>query len=361
MELEFHQLEHRYEALRLRSRERERRLMVSLAEHGQQTPVVVVRAEQLGHYVLIDGHKRVRALKRLGKDTVSSTIWEMGEGEALVLERQLRRAERESVLEQGWLLRELHQRFTWSYSELARRFDRSVSWVSRRVSLVKELPEEIQQRVQRGELVAHAAMKYLVPLARANRADCMRLVDVVAARRLSSREFGKLYSAYVSGDEPVRELVLTRPELFLELEREGHRSAPAVEARAVEGLLSDLSVLGAVCRRAMRRWETGLGQNLVPPERERAERLLRQVAIAFDELVNRCDKELRDVGSEPTDGDSRTFPQGVEQSEDCPRAQSLPIDGTQSAPKWQPRSASHPTCPEGRTLSGRDSATLRTL
>ena len=105
MELEFHQLEHRYEALRVRSREREQRLMVSLAEHGQQTPVVVVRAEQLGHYVLIDGHKRVRALKRLGKDTVRSTIWEMGEGEALVLERQLRRAERESALEQGWLLR----------------------------------------------------------------------------------------------------------------------------------------------------------------------------------------------------------------------------------------------------------------
>lgn len=361
MELEFHQLEYRYEALRLRSPERERRLIVSLAEHGQQTPVVVVGGAEPACYVLIDGYKRIRALKRLSKDTVWATLWEMEEAEALVLERQLRRAEKDSALEQGWLLRELHQRFAWSYSELARRFDRSVSWVSRRVSLVKELPEEIQQRVQRGELVAHAAMKYLVPLARANLADCLRLVDVVAARRLSSREFGKLYSAYVSGDEPVRQLVLTQPELFLQVEREGRRSTPAVEARAVEGLLSDLSVLGAVCRRAMRRWESGLGQHLVAPERERAERLLRQVVIAFDELVHRCEKELRDVGSEPADGDSSAFPQGVEQPQDSPRAQSLPLHGTESVEKWERHSASDGAGGEGRTLSGTDPGAVRVV
>jgi hypothetical protein len=41
---------------------------------------------------------------------------------------------------------------------------RSVSWVSRRLALVRELPESIQEHVRRGEIVAHAAEKYLVPL-----------------------------------------------------------------------------------------------------------------------------------------------------------------------------------------------------
>ncbi len=31
-----------------------------------------------------------------------------------------------------------------------------------------DLPREIQEQVRRGEIAAHAAMRYLVPLARAN-------------------------------------------------------------------------------------------------------------------------------------------------------------------------------------------------
>ena len=42
-----------------------------------------------------------------------------------------------------------------------------MSWVSRRLALVHELPEAIQERVRRGEVGAHGAAKYLVPLARA--------------------------------------------------------------------------------------------------------------------------------------------------------------------------------------------------
>ena len=43
MDLELHQLDRRYEALRTRSARRERRLLASLSEVGQQTPIVVVR------------------------------------------------------------------------------------------------------------------------------------------------------------------------------------------------------------------------------------------------------------------------------------------------------------------------------
>jgi hypothetical protein len=42
MQLEFHQLERRWEHLRVRQPQRQRRLMASLAESGQQTPIVVV-------------------------------------------------------------------------------------------------------------------------------------------------------------------------------------------------------------------------------------------------------------------------------------------------------------------------------
>jgi uncharacterized ParB-like nuclease family protein len=52
---------------------RQRPLLASLAEVGQQTPIVVVAAE--GHadrYVVIDGYKRILALEQLGRDMVEA-------------------------------------------------------------------------------------------------------------------------------------------------------------------------------------------------------------------------------------------------------------------------------------------------
>ena len=96
----------------------------------------------------------------------------MGEAEALLLERSLRFSEHETALEQGWLLAEMEQRFGYGLDDLARRFDRSVSWVSRRLALVELLPEAIQQQVREGMLGAQLAMKYLVPMARVKVEDC---------------------------------------------------------------------------------------------------------------------------------------------------------------------------------------------
>src|SRR5713226_1336815 len=162
MQLEFHQLDRRWEHLRVREPHRHRRLLASLADSGQQTPIVVVAAGAPGRYLVIDGHKRVAALEQLGRDTVEATVWAMSEAEALLLSRSLRFSPQESALEQGWLLAEMEQRFGYGLDELARRFDRSASWVSRRLALVELLPEAIQQQVREGKISAHVAMKFLV-------------------------------------------------------------------------------------------------------------------------------------------------------------------------------------------------------
>src|SRR5438034_11589334 len=132
MQLEVHHLDRRWEHLRVRQPCRQRQLMASLAESGQQTPIVVVSTDHPDRYLVIDGHKRIAALQKLGRDTIDATVWAMGEAEALLLDRSLRFSSQESALEQGWLLSEMEQRFHYSLEELARRFDRSVTWVSRR-------------------------------------------------------------------------------------------------------------------------------------------------------------------------------------------------------------------------------------
>jgi hypothetical protein len=57
VEVELHQLLLRYERLRKRHPQAERTLLASLAEIGQQVPVVVVGEAE--RFVLIDGYKRV--------------------------------------------------------------------------------------------------------------------------------------------------------------------------------------------------------------------------------------------------------------------------------------------------------------
>jgi len=125
MHLEFHQLDLRWEHLRVREPHRQRHL---LAESGQQTPIVVVNAKDVStkdsRYLVIDGHKRIAALRQLGRDTVEATVWPMSEAEALLLSRSQRMSPQESALEQGWLLSEMEQRFSFTLDELARRFDR---------------------------------------------------------------------------------------------------------------------------------------------------------------------------------------------------------------------------------------------
>ena len=64
MELELGQLDLRYEALRTRSAPREQRVLASIAQVGQQLPIVVVRDAQVP--VVVDGYKRVSERRSVG-------------------------------------------------------------------------------------------------------------------------------------------------------------------------------------------------------------------------------------------------------------------------------------------------------
>ena len=283
MTLELHQLDLRYEKLRTRKPEAERKLVASLAEIGQQVPVVVVRGEGPEQFVLVDGYKRVRALRRLGQDLVAVTCWDLSEAEALVLDRLMRTGEGATALEQGWLLHELAVRFDLALEDLGRRFARSASWVSRRLALVEELPEPIQEHVRRGELPAHAAMKHLVPLARANPEACARLVAAIAGKGLTNRQIGQLDAVWRDGLPAIRERVLTAPLLLLKA-RHALGPVPEDEGRL---LMDDLDMLAAVARRARRRLRQGVGRGLLPPERQEVQRL---GAAAHDEMARLADR-----------------------------------------------------------------------
>jgi ParB/RepB/Spo0J family partition protein len=286
VQLELHQLTLRYERLRKHQPREERGLLVSLSEIGQQLPVVVI--EEAPSFILIDGYKRVRALKRLARDTVRATCWQVAESEALLLERGLRRGS-EDALDQAWLLAELQERCQWSLEELARRFEHSKSWVSGRLALLQALPVSIQEQIRAGVLSAHAAMKYLVPLARVNAAAAQALATAMTPLKPTSRQVGALYAGWQAGTERTRELIVQSPQIYLQAQATRETAPPS----PTQSFLQDLGALGGIARRAHRSLEGRLLAQLHETE-------LTEVTAAFarangevQRLVQRFELEIR--------------------------------------------------------------------
>ncbi len=272
--LEFHQLDRCLENLRVHHPARQRRLIASLAENGQQTPIIVIKTviEACGRYLVIDGHKRIAALEQLGRDTVEAVVWEMSEAEALVLERSLRMSEPESALEQGWLLHEMESRLGCSIEELAHRFDRSRNWVANRLALVEALPESVQQLVREGKITAQIAMRYLAPVARISVDHCRRMAAAFAEQSWTSREASEFYQAWRRASGTVRERMLSAPKLFRKAQEPLHL------------LDKELNQITALAQRALHQLEE-------PPEnRPAAQRKIQRAIELLTELEQRIEE-----------------------------------------------------------------------
>ena len=349
MRLEFHQLDRRWEHLRVRQPHRQRRLTASLAESGQQIPIVVVALEgQPGRYLVIDGYKRIAALQQLGRDTVEAVVWPMGEAEALLLDRSLRFSEHETALEQGWLLAEMERSFGYGLDELARRFDRSVSWVSRRLALVELLPEAIQQQVREGKLFAHVAMKYLVPVARINLEDCQRMAAAFAQHRCNTRQAGQLYAAWRGGPPMIRQRLLDEPALFFKAQR---RAEPQATAAPAAELLRDLEMAAARVNRATRRLTGAAAVEMDGQQREAARRQIERLEDQLRRLAGRIPRE-QEPHVEPSAAhhDSGTERPGSEQTRNRPDVGGLAFVGTQSSALELHRGSGDSAGRESRTL-----------
>jgi len=188
VEVEIDSLDLRYGKLRARRPAVEKRLMASIEEAGQQSPVIVVAGEKPGHWVLIEGRKRVRALKRLKAEAVNAVVWELAPVEALIAAYQLQDGTGYNALEEGWLVWELVRGDGLSLAEVGRRLERSKAWVSGRLGLVEGLPERVLEGVSSGKIGAYVATRYLLPFARANASDCEKLAEKIVEHEFRSRE-----------------------------------------------------------------------------------------------------------------------------------------------------------------------------
>jgi ParB family chromosome partitioning protein len=285
LHLDLHALIPRFAPLRLRDPARLGRLKASLERQGQLVPVVAVpEADKEGHWVLIDGYRRREALQGLGEDRIWVAAWERSVDEALLacLARPGDRAW--EAIEEAGLIEELARRH--ALAAIAAQLGRDVSWVSRRLSLIQALPEDLLAAVRAGRISLWAASRILVPLARANAAHARTLMEKLAHEPLSTRELKRLYERYAQAPRAQRQRLVENPGLFLKAvhSREEEAADKRLAAGPEGAWYHDLRVVGAVLARLTRQVPTLFAPSQEAGERERLAQAFAPAKTQFERL-----------------------------------------------------------------------------
>jgi ParB/RepB/Spo0J family partition protein len=254
-QVDLHRLELRFEATRIIDTAAVRRLANSIQESGQLVACIAAHDQDSGALVLIDGYRRLSALKRLGRDTALVQCWHCPVGTALaqMLAHSFSRAF--DPMEEALMLRELIDSLGLSQREAARQCARDVSWVQRRLILLGALPQELVQAVRSGGVSSWAATRILAPLARANSEHASQLLTSMGTTPLSTRELQAWFSHYKGAQHKQRQRMVEHPRLFIDSLKQlnSERVAKDLHAGPEREVAGELGYLQALLTRVRRR------------------------------------------------------------------------------------------------------------
>ena len=196
----------RYGVFRIVNPRADAAMVKSIQKYGQISPVVCVRAE--GGYQMIDGFKRLRACRRLDKTTLRAKTMEVSGRVCKAAIIQLNLSGRSiSEMEEALVLQSLYREDGLTQVEIAALLGRDKSWVSRRISLIERLSEEVQEDIQLG-LISVMTGRDLAKLPRGNQKEA---ADAILKRHYSTREAEKLIGYLLSRPRWDYSAILARP------------------------------------------------------------------------------------------------------------------------------------------------------
>ena len=204
----------RYAELRIVKPRSDAAMEKSIRQYGQILPVVCVRSGD--GLEMIDGFKRLRAHQHLGKNTLlARTLAEMSTRACKAALVQLNQPGKSiSDLEEAMVIHSLYRGDGLKQTEIALLFGRDKSWVSRRLSLVEKLHEEVLKNIMLGLLPVVSGTE----LARLQRCNQQEALACVLKHRLTTRDTAKLTSHLLSRPRWEYQTILKSPWEVLDQE-----------------------------------------------------------------------------------------------------------------------------------------------
>jgi len=146
-----------------------------MLKFGQLTPIVVYQTKN-NHYEIIDGFKRYRACKKLKFKTMKVVTLNLNirsvKAAMLFLNQK---AGTVTDLEEALLVQSLYKEDKLSQAEIAKLLNHHNSWVSRRISLIERLDEEVINHIKL-DLISISIGRELMRLPRGNQTKVMMAV-----------------------------------------------------------------------------------------------------------------------------------------------------------------------------------------
>jgi len=185
----------------------ERAMLSSMQRFGQLTPVVACRIVS-GEHELLDGFKRLRAGRQLGMSALTVRPLDVSLRVCKAAMLQLNRVGRSiSAMEEGLVIHSLYHEDGLNQVEIGALIGRHKSWVCRRLSLIEQLSDEVQQSIRLGLLTASVG----VEMSRLQRCNQDLLLTSIRKHRLTWRETRKVVAALESSPRWEHDGILRDP------------------------------------------------------------------------------------------------------------------------------------------------------
>ncbi len=178
-------------------------LVSSIKEAGLLEPIVVSPTKEA--YIILSGHYRIRAVRRLKWKQVLCRVVECDDRLAAIIYCTSNLLTRGlSAMEEAYMFSRLISEENFSMAEIGKLWGRSKSWVSRRLSLLTHLDGKMKKELAQGFLPPRVAQE-LARLPQGN--EQTRVLKLIRRENLSKDTAAELVSWWLKAGENERKLV----------------------------------------------------------------------------------------------------------------------------------------------------------
>ncbi|MCP3923126.1 MAG: ParB N-terminal domain-containing protein [Desulfobacterales bacterium] len=202
-----------YEVYRLPNVSTQDHLTQSMELYGQISPVVVCPSKKVNEFELIDGFKRLKVARKLELKTIKAKLLKISIRACKAAIMQLNWIKNTvKPFEEALILHSLFHDDGLTQVEISKLINRHTSWVSRRISLIERLCEEVKEQIKIG-LVTVSTGRELAKLPCGNQEAALNTIQKYG---FCCRETERLVSLLLSKPRYEGDAILNFPAIILE-------------------------------------------------------------------------------------------------------------------------------------------------
>lgn len=229
-------IDDRYRSYRLIYPKADKAMAASIERYGQLSPVVVGPAQK-GRYPLIDGFKRLRASRSLGRTDLKATVLQAGERALKAAMFHLNKKHHSmTAMEEAVIVRALYREHDLTQEAIGALLGYHKSWVNRRLALLDRLDADVLDQIRLG-LIGPGMIREVAKLPRGNQSA---VLDTIRKHTMTCRESAQLVALILESPRWNIDSILYYPEPILS-KREPDRPACNAELQRLMKRLSSIN------------------------------------------------------------------------------------------------------------------------